>query len=64
MAVVNPNAFAMRFVMHKAVAHISNYRYKLCTLLDKLRMTKILREIEKKQAILQFFFAFSVFFCG
>jgi hypothetical protein len=26
--------------MHKAVAHTSNYRYKLCTLLDKLRMTK------------------------
>ena len=33
----------MRFVMHKAVAHLSNYGYKLCPLLDKLRMTKLFR---------------------
>jgi hypothetical protein len=38
MAVVNPNAFAKRFVMRKAATHIRSYRYKLCTLLDKLGM--------------------------
>jgi hypothetical protein len=35
----------MRFAMYKAVARVSNCSYKLCILLDKLRMTN---RLEKK----------------